>query len=414
MRTRTLILFLSLALLAGACGGGSDDDGADTAAGDGATTTTTTEAAAEEPTTTTTIAVPADDTDPVADDEEPDDEPAEDPEDEEPSVLVPAPLPAVAVADLPALVVEWADATSDPLDLARRLVGFPIEIGAPDGATPYSVRVELAVRDDGSARWDWSYGSVAASGTVGEVDAELPEGGPGTIEGRLHFDPLFESYGWRNVAQVISDPSSGGGGPQSVNWAYEKNDVAFPLGAVVAEARNARAWVDEDIDFRDGDDVAGYRIDIALDAPGDVIVVPLLDALVAELPALRGARLVELDLASFDRPPDSFDAERGLRYLELEVVWSLPAGSEVAAQEAFSTGLASGVLQVGEESFFDEGFIRVAEALVDSNGTWRQPVILLDRYEGAVSVRTEDDGSVTVEFDVSLEPNREVLLPLPE
>ena len=36
-----------------------------------------------------------------------------------------------------------------------------------------------------------------------------------------------------------------------------------------------------------------------------------------------------------------------------------------------------------------------------------------DRYEGTVTVRTEDDETVTVEFDVSLEPNRPVLEPLP-
>ena len=64
--------------------------------------------------------------------------------------------------------------------------------------------------------------------------------------------------------------------------------------------------------------------------------------------------------------------------------------------------------------FRSEGFISVTEALIDSSGAWRQPVILLDRYEGTVTVRTEDDETVTVEFDVSLEPNRPVLEPLPE
>ena len=179
------------------------------------------------------------------------------------------------------------------------------------------------------------------------------------------------------------------------------------------EAVNARAWVDEDLDFRDGDDAPGYRLDVAAEAPAEAILVPLLASLLGELPTPAGAQLAELDFVSRDRLPDSFDAERGLRYLDLEIVWTLPAGSEASAQETFSIGLDGGVLQMGEESFFDEGFISVTEALIDSSGAWRQPVILLDRYEGTVTVRTEDDETVTVEFDVSLEPNRPVLEPLP-
>lgn len=410
MRTRSLITIVLLALLAGGCGGGGTDDEA--GATDTSTSTTTTATSAESTTTTTTTSAPSDEgpTD-EPETEEPVDEPDEP---EEPAVLEAAPLPAVSAAELPTLVTEWADATSDPLGLAHRLIGFPLDIGAPSGATPYSVRVELDVRDDGTWRWDWTHGSIAARGTVGEVDAELPEGGPGTIEGRLHFDPLFESYGWRNVAQVISDPSSGGGGPQSVNWAYQKTDPVLSIGGVDTAPVNARAWVDEDLDFRDGDDAPGYRIDVAAEAPAGQILVPLLASLLAELPAPAGAQLTELDLASRDRLADSFDAERGLRYLDLEIVWTLPAGSEAAVQDSFSTGLDGAVLQMGEESFFDEGFISVTEALIDSSGAWRQPVILLDRYEGTVTVRTADDETVTVEFDVSLEPNRPVLEPLPE
>jgi hypothetical protein len=68
---------------------------------------------------------------------------------------------------------------------------------------------------------------------------------------------------------------------------------------------------------------------------------------------------------------------------------------------------------MGEESFFDEGFVRVVEATIDSNGLWRQPVIFLDRYPGFISVWQADDGTAMSSINVTLEPNRQILEPLP-
>jgi hypothetical protein len=67
---------------------------------------------------------------------------------------------------------------------------------------------------------------------------------------------------------------------------------------------------------------------------------------------------------------------------------------------------------MGEESFSDAGFIRVVDATVDSNGVWRQPVILLRRYPGFISVWRADDGTLRSGIDVTLEPNREILQPV--
>ena len=77
-----------------------------------------------------------------------------------------------------------------------------------------------------------------------EVDADLPEGGPGTIEGRLYYDPSKCS----GRVAAIEATSSGGGGPQSVNWAYE-TDSPLTISGVDSDPIVGRAWVDEDIGF---------------------------------------------------------------------------------------------------------------------------------------------------------------------
>ena len=407
MRRRVLIPFFTVAFLPASCGGGVAEV-PETNATAALTTAATTASTTTTSTTTTTIAAGGaddggDDTVAV---EEADDKP-------ETPLAVSTPVPEIFLADIPDLVAAWGAGTGVPLDVARHIIGFPLEITVPAGSSPYSVRVELDGRDAGADwRWDWSYGAVATTG-VGQIDAELPEGGPGTIEGRLHFDPLFAGFGWSNVAQVISDPSSGSGGPQSVNWAYRKDDLVFAIGEVAAEAVSARAWVDEDIDFRDGDDRAGYEVELALRVEPGFVAVPLLATLLGETPNPPGSRLVELDLVSYDRTDESFLADEGLRYLELRFVWELAPGSATAAKESYSNGLDGTAFQMGEESFFDEGFVRVVEATIDSNGLWRQPVIFLDRYPGFISVWQADDGTAMSSINVTLEPNREILEPLP-
>lgn len=405
MRRRGLIPLVTGALLAVSCGGGaaetpqaSDPAVSLPAAADASTTTP-----ASVTTSTTVIdGGSTDDTVPADAAEGAPDTP----------LAVSTPLPPISLTDIPDLVAAWGTGTGDPLELARRLIGFPLEIVVPAASSPYSVRVELDGRDPAASwRWDWRYGAVAPAG-VGQIDADLPEGGRGTIEGRLHFDPLFARFGWSNAAQVISDPSRGSGGPQSVNWAYRKDDPTFVIDELVAEAVGARAWVDEDIDVRNGDDLAGYAVEIALRTETGSIVVPLLAALLAEAPQLPGSRVIELDFVSYDRTDESLFAEEGLRYLELGVVWELQPDAEEVARQSYSLGLDGTVFQMGEESFSDAGFIRVVDATVDSNGVWRQPVILLRRYPGFISVWRADDGTLRSGIDVTLEPNREILQPV--
>lgn len=396
MRSRLIATLASLSLVAVACGGGSEE-GADvasvvsttsTTAAPAQTTTssttvpTTEEAVSDETTTTTTTSVQFEST----------------------------PIPVVSVAEIPDLIVEWGTGDGDPLDLARRLIGFPLEIAPPEGSTPYNVDVRLRGEDTTRDwRWEWTYETLAAPGVVQEIDAELPEGGPGTVEGRLHFEPQFNAFGWTNAAQVISDPSNGGGGPQSVNWSFRDDDDAYRLGEINATPVSARAWADEDIDFRDGADRPGHQIGVTLESQPNFIPVPLLEALFREVPVAPGARLITIDFRSFDRLPDSFGAEEGLRYLELSYVCELLPNSQNAAQEVYSTGLAGTAYQMGEEDFFNDGFIRVTEGQVYSGGVWEQAVVVLDRYPGKISVWTEDDGTVMSEVEVTFEPNREPL-----
>jgi hypothetical protein len=401
MRARLLLIGTCLALVAAACGG---SDSADETSGPAeeapaddtttsgsavldetttSTTTTTSTSSTTTTTTTTTTTLP-----PVTQ------------------------LPAVTVADLPDLVVSWGNGTDDPLLLAQQLIGFPLDLAAPDGAAPSEVDLDLRADDPAQWRWEWSYQVFTPPGSVQDIDVELPEGGPGTIEGRLYYDPLFEALGWRNVGQVISDPSNGAGGPQSVNWSYQDDDGIFTIGTLDTEPTSARAWVYEDVAFGQGDGRPGHRIEInALTAP-DIVPVPLIASLLAALPTIDG-RLTDLSVDSFTRPADSFDAEEGLRYLEIEFEWTLTAGATPdAAGAAYLAALPNAIVQEGEESFFDEGVIEIREPQVGGAlNDWEQSVILLDRYPGSIAMNTEDDASVTATLDVRLEPNREVLQP---
>ena len=263
-------------------------------------------------------------------------------------------------------------------------------------------------------RWEWYYAAFTSPGSVEDIDADLPEGGPGTIEGRLYYDPLFEALGWRNVAQVISDPSSGAGGPQSVNWAYSDDDGVFTIGSLEAEPASARAWVAEDFGFGPTEGTPGHRVEINLLVEPQVIPVPLIETLLAELPAVDGS-FSDVWLRTAARPEDSFDAAEGLRYLVLELEWTLASATDPEeAGAAYLASLPTSILQEGEESFFDEGFIEIRDPVTSGISDWQQSVILLDRYPGMISMDTEDDGTITATLDVRLEPNREVLQAAPE
>lgn len=400
MRTALAAVVTCLALISTACGG--SDEGTQQGAAD---LTTSTEAESvsdpvDDSAVSTTTTIPVTTTTPT---------PTTTPEETTTTTTVaPAnPLPAVPLTDLPGIVTNWETGTGEPLDLARRLIGFPLEIGPPAGASPATVDLRVWADDPVEWRWEWAFEAFMPDGSVQEVDADLPEGGPGTIEGRLYYDPLFEAFGWRNVAQVISDPSSGGGGPQSVNWAYE-TDGPLTISGVDSDPIVGRAWVDEDIGFGSADATPGHRIEVDARVPAGAIPVPLMEALLAALPPL-GGDLTKLDLRSWERLPDSFDADFGLRYLQIDLEWVSNQTSPGAAGIAFIAGLDGVVLQEGEASFVNEGEIEVREPIGDGVERWQQRLLLLDRYLVRLDFQAGDDSVVTGELEIRLEANRPVL-----
>ena len=317
------------------------------------------------------------------------------------------PLPVVTLADLPDLVAAWESGNGSPLELARLLIGFPLEIGPPDGSTPYTVDLRVLTDDPARWRWEWTYQAFMPDGSIQAIDAELPEGGPGTIEGRLYYDPRFEAFGWRYVSQVISDPSSGAGGPQSVNWAYE-TDNTLVIGAVETEPVVARAWVDEDIDLDPVETTPGHRLDVDALVPAGHVPVPLLAALVTTIPMIDGD-LTVLDIRSRERLPDSVDAVFGLRYLEIDLGWTTRYATPADAGTAFVTALDGTVLQQGTESMVNEGRIDVSDPIGDGIEQWRQDLVLLDRYRANIAFEAREDGAVTGELQIRLEAERPVL-----
>ena len=319
------------------------------------------------------------------------------------------PIPATRAEEIPDLVVNWAGGTGEPLDLARRIIGFPMDIPVPEGSSAYEMSVDLSSNDAGW-NWNWSY-SVVLAEPLGDIDVDLPEGGPGTITTMITFEPVITGFGWRNVSQVTSDPSSGAGGPQSVNFVYRTDEPVYRLGEIDATPGAIRIWGDMDVTFEDSPfgDESGYRLDAAMTTQANLIPIPLLEALFKEIPVVAGARLTDLSFRTRTRSEDSYDVDEGLRYWDLEYTYSLLSDSADAAYAAYSLGLAGTVYQMGEEDFFEAGFIRTVEATI-SGDSWTQPIIVLDRYPGRIEVRIDSEtGEVTSTIKLTLEPNREIL-----
>ena len=78
----------------------------------------------------------------------------------------------------------------------------------------------------------------------GSPSGWVSKGSPGIQDfaRALPVEPQFRAFGWSNAAQVISDPSSGDGGPQSVNWSFSDDDGAFRLGDIDATPVSARGF----------------------------------------------------------------------------------------------------------------------------------------------------------------------------
>ncbi|MEM7143124.1 MAG: hypothetical protein AAF548_19030 [Actinomycetota bacterium] len=395
-RSRRLIVsVLALSLAAAACGGDGDDDTADP--------TTTTQA----PESTTSA--PADDaTDDTTDDTTTTTTEATTTTTEAPAI---DPIPVIDASDIPALVAAWGAGVGTPLELAQEIIGFPVPVEMPEGSSPYRIAVDMR-GEDPTVDWYWEWAiSATVDGEIPDIDIALDDNGPGSVELLETYNAMLNPLGWFQNGTVGSDPGDPGG-PNSVNHVYDFDGETFPLGEISATPGPLRVWADEELIFGEG--IAGYRADVDLEAQPNFIPVPMLEALFREVPVAPGARLIDISVDSFERPEDSFDAEYGTRYLEIEYVCELLPNSGPAAQEVYSVGLAGSVYQPGDESFFEPGFVEFEEPTV-SGDTWRQNVIVLDRYPGEIEVVTDPaTGAVESTVSIRLGPNRVELQPLPE
>lgn len=371
------------ATLATACG----DDG-DAADSDETTTTTvaaddTTTTATDDDTTTTTEA-PA-------------------------TTTTLAAIATMDVDDIPDLVTEWADGSRPTLDLVTDIIGFPIAVGPPSDGGAYNLQVDMEGSDPAEPwTWDWFYETIAADPT-GNIDIALDDNGPGSVALREFYDPAMADLGWSYSNSTGSDPSSGAGGPQSINHVYQSDSGTIALGPVEGAAKPMFVWASEHLGFSDEPDLPGYRIGLSADAPADDIHVPMLAALADDIPVIADARLIDISLRSQQRSDDSFSAEYGLRYFEIEFTYELTPDSAVEAQQAYLDALPSGIYQAGEESFFEPGTIESADP-IEVGDRWTQSVVVLDRYEGSIEVEPDPEtGDTTSTVSIRLEPIRAVL-----
>jgi len=379
---RTVLFSAALvALVASSCGGGDGPETSETTttAVPDVTTTVATTTAAPTTTTTTTEAPPP-----------------------EPSTL--------ALDDIPGLVVAWGEGTGDPLELAQDIIAFPLAIPTPANTTPLHISVDMFGGDPESPwRWDWTY-EVLSSDPMPDIDIHAEESSPGNVALREFYDPIMTDLGWSYSNSTGSDPGDVGG-PNSINHVYRSDAETIAANGLTATPKPAFVWADEEQVFGEG--VPGYQVDVPLEFEPDVIPVPIIATIIAELPEIEGAQLVDVRLASWNRPDTSFDAEYGLRYFEVTMEWSLPPGAADDTKTLFSTGLGPSAFFAGEESFFDPGFVEPVEPRVFDDD-WTQPIVFLDRYEGTVDISGDDAAGATLELDITLEPNRVVLAELPD
>lgn len=326
---------------------------------------------------------------------------------------VTAPVP-VAAGEIPDLVGMWADAvedpTSDPLELAQRLTGFPVPVGVPEGSTVWRVDLDMRSSEAGW-NWDWRY-SAHVPEPVGDVDITLEDNGPGAVRLRQIYDPILSELGWTYSNSTGSDPGERGG-PNSINHVYRFDSRAMEVGSFVATPTPLFVWLDEDLVFGDEVQRPGYQIDVGVTMGSGLIPVPLLAAVLDGLPALPGAELTRLDFSSFERPETSFAAEFGLYYLGLDAVLEFSLADEAVARELFLS-LDGPVIRAGSESFFDPGFYEATEPLMYDGTDWTLDLLVLDRYPASVRFETDDvTGIVAARIDVAFEPLRPALRPLP-
>ncbi|MEM8903831.1 MAG: hypothetical protein AAGF02_09030 [Actinomycetota bacterium] len=329
-------------------------------------------------------------------------------------------MPAEPVAEgagldeLPELLDDWVaaefDASIEPLFLAQRIVGFPVAVPVPDASTIEVVSVDgRPGSEDGD--WDWGRRNEPIAGPdPGDVDITLDDNGPGAVALRATYDPILAALGFSYSNSTASDPGEPGG-PNSVNHVYVAEGGTIDVGGVSRIATPLFVWLDDDVvGFDDGVQTPGFRVDVGAELPEGEIPVTLVAEVTDAVPGIDGAVLDRVAVTSRTRDADSFAAEWGLRYLVLDLSWTLVPAAGLGLVGTIVDALDDPRLAAASENFFEPGTIEPSEPVETSDG-WLLDVLLLDRYPGRLSFDGTDDGELRLVLD--LEPNRERLAPAP-
>jgi hypothetical protein len=322
---------------------------------------------------------------------------------------------ALEVADIPALVAEWASGQGDALDLARRIVGLPFELAPPEGSSPWSL-LGTVRRPPGveGADWEWQWEYEALTGPVGEIDATLPDGGKGTVDAKAAFDALFEPFGWTRYVEEVDPIFPAVGTADSARFAYQPGSDALRVGGIELSGVFAGALASPDLDSFEGPERPGLRIGVWARTEELSIPSPVLDAIRNALPTDLNAELTDAELVAINRRPQDPQIIEGERYLEATITLSISpglisSGGADSAKEILSSGLAGSAFQIGRESSASPGVIEVVLPTVTGE-IWTESIIFLERYPGEINIIADSStGAGTMTVTVLLEPNREVL-----
>lgn len=413
-RTASIGLIAGLCLTAAACGGGSGDSGS---SADSDPVITTGE---PDPTATTTADVGQTTEPAVTDavDQTSDTEPP-------PPTTTEAPQPEPISFDLTTLpdlldsaVQATTDPTISPLSIARQLIGFPLEIPVPEGSRLYTLSVDPNFGDD-QDRFDFMYDAVGPGGAVPDIDIELDDNGPGSLQIIEIWDPIMAALGFERQNSTASDPGDPGG-PNSVNHVYVTSTPAAVFNGVPGELAPVFVWSTEDLNgwsySADREVLAGYEIDVDIEtASGAGIPIPIVNALLDVLTIPDGLDLSDAAVDLRTRSADSYDADKGLSYLEVFIAWEAPADM-LDTIVAFFADLPAifpdeQTLMAGEDDFFEQGTITRTEWYDYGDADKRLDLLLLQRYEATLAIDASSDGvePMTVSFRLVANPGAPLL-----
>lgn len=330
------------------------------------------------------------------------------------------PPPAVSVADLPALVDAWGASTYPsagdtqaagsltPDELVARLVGAPVRPPLPDGATGLGFTVSMTGSGPDSP-WSWSWEWwTGLDGGIGDIDPVLDGGGPGTHALRETYDPVLAAAGWSVVDSLVATPATPGG-PTVAAVTYRADDGVVYLGQlqeIDGEPGDLLAVLSEAGTRPDGAPGPTLTWHLEVDAPSNFHPVPVLGDLFSAIPVAPGAVLTDLELRSVGPGDDA-----GTPQIELVYVCDLLDGSAPTAQGVYRDELDGTVYAAARLDPTAPGDSSGAEPSVGADGVWRQPLLVLGRYEGVVEVITAADGSASSRVAVTLVPGAPAVRP---